>query len=337
MSGCEARPITPLDLGLVRRLIGQRLPLDLTQALTRGLPGLEGALLSAVPLADLGTPTVVIRNGEGGFMGQFRQRAGRAVAQLTFLAPEPQPAHLPYWLQIIDTLVVEAGKRGAMLVSAEVPEGHAAFVAFRQTGFCVCSRQTILRRDPGPAEADPSLVRAETERDAPGVGLLYANTVPRLLQQAEPWSEADQSGLIYERDGQIAGYLEVVEGKNGVVIKPYFHPEVYDQAAAVILAALAHLPRTAEVPVYLYARAYQDWLRGVLERVGFTACAEHALMVKQTAYRLERMEPVPVTGLEPGRLRPPITDGPVPVRKLARWPKHRLNHWPGWWHNGHHQ
>ncbi len=337
MPDCEARPITPLDLALVRRLIAQRLPLDITQTLARGLPGMEGALLSALPLTDLGAPTVVIRNGEGGFVGQFRQRAGRAVAQLTFLAPEPQPAHLPYWLAIIDTLVAEAGRRGALLVSAEVPEGHAAFVAFRQTGFAVYSRQAILRRDPDRADADPALVRAETERDAAAVSLLYANTVPRLLQQAEPWPEAEQSGLIYERDGQIAGYLEVVEGKNGVVIKPYFHPEVYDQAAEVVLAALAHLPRTAEVPVYLYARAYQDWLRGVLERVGFAACAEHALMVKHTAPRLERMELAPVPGLESGRLRPPIADGPITVRKLARWPKHRLNRRASWWPNGHHQ
>ncbi|GAB4417499.1 MAG: hypothetical protein Kow00106_13330 [Anaerolineae bacterium] len=337
MPGCEARPITPLDLALVRRLITQRLPLDTTQTLARGLPGMEGALLSAVPLADLGAPTVIIRNGEGGFVGQFRQRGGRAVAQLTFLAPEPQPAHLSYWLQIIDALVTEAGKRGAVLVSAEVPEGHAAFVAFRQTGFAVYSRQAILRRDPGPTGVDPTLVRAESEQDAPGISLLYANTVPRLLQQAEPWPEAEQNGLVYERDGQIAGYLEVIEGKNGVVIKPYFHPEVYDQAAEVILAALAHLPRSAEVPVYLYARAYQDWLRGVLERVGFVACAEQALMVKHTAHRLERMELATVPGLEPSRLRPPVTDGPVTVRKLARWPKHRLNRWTSWWPNGHHQ
>ena len=339
MSGCEARPVTPLDLGLVRRLIAQRLPLDMAYTLARGLPGMEGVLLSSVPLADLGAPTVLIRNGEGGLVGQLRQRPGRGVAHVTFLAPEPQAAHLYYWVQIIEALVVEAGKRGAMLVSAEVPEDHAVFVAFRQTGFAVYSRQTILRREPGRAAGDPALLRPETEEDAIAISTLHANTVPRLLQQAEPLPEPDHSGLIYEKDGHIAGYLLVIEGKNGVVIKPYFHPEVYDQTAAVILAALSHIPRAAEVPVYLYARAYQDWLRGVLERVAFKPWTEHALMVKHTMHRVERLEPVTVQGLEAGRLRPPVVDGPVTLRKFTRMGKSRnlFSRWPYWRHNGNHR
>lgn len=334
MPGCEARPVTPLDLGLVRRLITQRLPLDVASALARGLPGMEGVLLSSVPLADLGAPTVVIRNGDGGLVGQVRQRPGRGVARMTFLAPEPQAAHLSYWMQIIEALVVEAGKRGATLVSAEVPEDHAVFAAFRQTGFAVYSRQTILRREPGRAAGDPALLRPETEEDAIAISTLHANTVPRLLQQAEPLPEPDHSGLIYEKDGHIAAYLLVIEGKNGVVIKPYFHPEVYDQTAAVILSALAHIPRAGQVPVFLYARAYQDWLRGVLEQAGFKPWTEHALMVKHTMHRVERLEPVTVPGLEAGRLRPPVIDRP-----FTRWnkPKSLVGRWSHGRHNGNHR
>ncbi|MEP0763204.1 MAG: hypothetical protein HRF48_10770 [Chloroflexota bacterium] len=334
MPGCEARPVTPLDLGLVRRLITQRLPLDVASALARGLPGMEGVLLSSVPLADLGAPTVVIRNGDGGLVGQVRQRPGRGVAHMTFLAPEPQAAHLSYWMQIIEALVVEAGKRGATLVSAEVPEDHAVFAAFRQTGFAVYSRQTILRREPGRAAGDPALLRPETEEDAIAISTLHANTVPRLLQQAEPLPEPDHSGLIYEKDGHIAAYLLVIEGKNGVVIKPYFHPEVYDQTAAVILSALAHIPRAGQVPVFLYARAYQDWLRGVLEQAGFKPWTEHALMVKHTMHRVERLEPVTVPGLEAGRLRPPVIDRP-----FTRWnkPKSLVGRWSHGRHNGNHR
>lgn len=334
MSGCEARPVTPLDLGLVRRLIAQCLPLDMASALARGLPGMEGVLLSSVPLADLGAPTVVIRNGEGGLMGQVRQCPGRGVAHLTFLAPEPQAAHLSYWMQIIEALVIEAGKRGAMLVSAEVPEDHAVFVAFRQTGFAVYSRQTILRREPGRAAGDPTLLRPETEEDAIAISTLHANTVPRLLQQAEPLPEADHSGLIYEKDGHIAAYLLVIEGKNGVVIKPYFHPEVYDQTAAVILSALTHIPRAEQVPVFLYARAYQDWLRGVLERAEFQPWTEHALMVKHTMHRVERLEPVAVSSLEAGRLRPPVVNGPY--TRLSK-SKSLSGRWSHGRHNGNHR
>ncbi len=337
MNGFEARPVTPLDLGVVRRVIPHQLPLDMAMALARGLPGMEGILLSSVPLADLGAPTVVLRDGAGGFIGQFRQRAGRTVAQLTFLAPEPQVEDLHHWMRLLEALVCEAGKRGAHLLSAEVAEEHPAFVAFRQTGFVVYSRQTILRREPGPANDDPGLLRPETERDAIKIATLHGNTVPRLLQQAEPLPEAESSGLVYETDGQIAAYLVVSEGKSGVVIKPFFHPEAYDQASAIILSALAHLPRAEQVPVFVYARAYQDWLRGALDQVEFEPCTEQALMVKYTLVRQGRVEPALITGLEPNRQRQVVADGPVPLRKFT-W-KNRSRSLFGRWslsrHNDH--
>ncbi len=243
MSSADPRPITPLDLPLVRRVIADRLPLDMTAALTRGVPGLEDVLLSSVPLADLGAPTIILRDDEDGYVGQFRQRADKTVAQLTFLAPEPQADEVHDWTYLLEAIIYEAGKRGAHLINAEVPEQHPAFQAFRLAGFAVFSRQAILRRDPAPINgSDPALVRPVTDQDAFGINVLYGNTVPRLLQQAEPLAEGGEcDGLVYERDGQIAGYLAVIEGKNGIVIKPYFHPEVYDQASAIILSALSYI------------------------------------------------------------------------------------------------
>ena len=153
------------------------------------------------------------------------------------------------------------------------------------------------------------------------INLLYANTVPRLLQQAEPPPEC--SGLVYERDGQIAGYLAVIEGKSGMMIKPYFHPEVYDQASAIVLSALRFIPRAERLPVYLYARAYQDWLRGALEQVEFMPCTHQALMVKYTLVRSQRAELTALAGLEPSRLHPPVVDGPMHL--------HRSNNRDGRW------
>jgi len=318
MIGNETRPVTPLDLPLVRRVIPQGLPLDVASALARGMPGLEDVLLSSVPLADLGAPTLVLRNGDGGYVGQFRQPADKTLAYLTFVAPEPQESDLPTWAHLLDAVVFEAGKRGAHRINAEVPQDHAIFQAFRLAGFAVYSRQVILRRDPGPvAGGDPGLLRPEGDQDAIAISTLHANTVPRLLQQVEPLPMPDWSGLVYEREGHVAGYLAVMQGKCGVVIRPYFHPEVYDQTAAIILAALTHLPRAEHLPVYLYARSYQDWLRDVLDRVEFTPWTHQALLVKDTRVRVERMETVALPGLEPNRLRPPVADGPLPFRKFS--------------------
>ena len=64
MSGVEPRPVSPLDLPLVRRIISRSLALDLATALTGGIQGMEDALLYTVPLTDMGAPTIVLRNGE---------------------------------------------------------------------------------------------------------------------------------------------------------------------------------------------------------------------------------------------------------------------------------
>lgn len=332
MNGSEPRPVTPLDLPLIRRVMPCHLPLDMATALTRGIAGLEDAVLSSVPLTDFGAPTLVLRDGDEGYVGQFRLHTNRTLAHLTFLAPEPEEDHVHDWVALLDSIVHEAGKRGAHVVNAEVAEHHPVFLAFRQAGFAVYSRQVVLKREPALVQgADPALVRRVTEQDTIAVNTLYANTVPRLLQQAEPLTPTDCDGLVYVRGDHIAGYLAVVPGKNGIVIKPYFHPEVYDQVSAIILAALAHLPQAERVPVYLYARAYQDWLRGVLNRLAFRPWDDQALMVKYTLVRSGRLE-MAIPGLDTAPLRPPVVDGPLPLRKyLSKLPS-RL---PPWRRNGH--
>jgi hypothetical protein len=216
-------------------------------------------------------------------------------------------------------MTYEAGKRGVHMLSAEVYQQHPAFQVFRQAGFAVYARQVILQRAPQlPRNGDGRMVRPETAQDAFAIAALQANTVPQLLQQAEErLPAADFRGLVYERDGQVIGYLAIAEGKNGVVIKPYFHPEAYDQVAEVVLAALHHVPRAAEVPVYVYVRAYQDWLRHILEQIAFEAWAEQALMVKYTAVRVERVQPAPLPEMHAQRLSPPVTNGPLPTKCVA--------------------
>lgn len=333
MTRSEPRPVTPLDLPLMRRVIPHSLPLDMSAALTHGINGLEDALLSSVPLADLGAPTLVLRKDDEGYVGQFRFRALDTVAHLTLLAPEPDEANDRDWVELLEAIAFEAGKRGAHLLTAEVGENHAAFVSLRRAGFAVYSRQVILRRWPHALPGSlPDIVRPVAERDAIGISTLHANTVPRLLQQAESCPNTDRGGWVYEQDGEIAGYLAITEGKSGIVIRPYFHPEVYNQASVIVLSALKQIARAGSVPVYLYARAYQDWLRGVLEQVEFEPWAHQALMVKYTVVRAERLELAALPGLESTGLHSPrVVEGPVPYHKSARQ-KGRLL--PLWRRNG---
>ena len=246
---------------------------------------------------------------------------------MTFLAPDPHDGTVAEWTRLLEAMAVVAGKRGAHLLTAELPEDHEVFVAFRMAGFAVYSRQVVLRRAPAPLRSRVApLLRREQTRDAFAINTLLANTVPRLLQQAEPWFGPDGNGLVFEDDGEIAGYLSVIEGKSGVMVKPYFHPEAYDQASAVILSALAYIPRANSVPVYINARSYQDWLRGALENVEFEPWTQQALLVKYTVIRAEREELSAVTALETSRLRPPVADGSMHYHTTL----HRKNRWVFW-------
>jgi hypothetical protein len=329
MSKSEPRSVTPLDLALVRRMLMQGLSLDMSAALTQGSVGLEDALLSTVPLADLGAPTMVMRGEAGGYVGQFRHHADETVARLVFLAPEPQNGDIPAWTRLLEAMAYEAGRRGVHLLSAEVAEDHPVFVAFRQAGFAVYARQIIVRHAPGlihdPLQGvEPGILRPKVDADTIGINTLYASTVPQLLQQAELLP--DSAGLVYERDGQIAGYLAVMKGKQGILIKPYFHPEVYDQAAPILYVGLAHIPETDYLPTYVYVRAYQDWLRGALEQMEFEAWTHQALMVKYTVVRVQRMELAPLPDLETSRLHPPVADGPLTYNKLTKRISGRFRH-----------
>jgi len=78
-----------MDLALVRRLATRQIPMDTTTALTQGVNPLEAALLTVVPLADLGFPTLVLRRDESGYIGQLRHRQSETHAHLVSLAPVP--------------------------------------------------------------------------------------------------------------------------------------------------------------------------------------------------------------------------------------------------------
>lgn len=90
-----------------------------------------------------------------------------------------------------------------------------------------------------------------------------------------------------EQNGRVAAYFSVQEGKSGIFIQSYLHPEMYDQTAALHNEVLAHLPRSERGPVYMCVRRYHDWLRGTLAELGFEAFANQAVMVKHTVARIE--------------------------------------------------
>lgn len=295
-SSPEARPFLPIDLPLVHRLSPLGVSLDSATTLTRGIHTIEGAVWGSVPLADLGTPTFVVRVGKTDAVAQFRHKAGDQHAHIVFIAPDVEKCEDDSaWLYLLDAMLAAAGKRGATTLNAEVDENSAAFAVLRKAGFAVYARQEIWKHDPAPLAAGAdTILRPETERDAFGIQALYASIMPRLVLQADAPPETGHGGFVYEQGDEIVAYVSVQEGKCGIYVQPFIHPEAYDQSQSIVTATLSRLPHADRLPVYFCVRRYQDWLRGSLSTLGFEAWASQAVMVKHTACRIEQNSFKPV-------------------------------------------
>lgn len=282
MAETGTRTVKLVDIPLVKRLVEKGTILDSELGFTRSPGGPNGALFSSFFLPQRGLCTLVARSKNQHVVGQFRTRPDDPNARIIYIAP-----YLDYdkddtaWLHILDAMAVEAGKRGAHMLTAEVDEYLPLFQTMRISGFAVYARQEIWQRMPEELPPlEPVELTEETEADAHGIQLLYTNIVPRLVQQiAMPPSHSQ--GLVYRRKDRVEGYVAVSEGKCGIYLMPYLHPDVFSDAPAIIAAAMNHCgSRLDKVPVYVCLRRYQDWLEDALIDLGFEPLTRQAVMVR---------------------------------------------------------
>ena len=281
----DTRSITLVDIPLVKRLSSQGMVLDSEAGLTRDARGPNSALLSSLLFPQLGLHTLVARSDEQHVVGQFRTRPDDPNAHIVYIAPRLESEDEDTaWLHILDAMAREAGKHKAHSLVAEVEEDSYLFETMRTAGFAVYTRQAIWRRHAGcpvPEREPVELIEAGDEHMA-GIHALYCATTPSMVQQvAVP--PGDMDILIYRKQERIEGFLALSEGKQGVYLIPYLHPDDIGKAAAIIEAAIQHADRAGKVPVYVCARRYQSWLDSILERMSFEPWIQQAVMVKHIA------------------------------------------------------
>lgn len=301
------RPFDWRDVGLVRRLSEQGVCLDAETCYTRGWHSLQSALLAYLA-PGVGAPTFVwhgdqAANGNAAF-GQMQHRPSEVQARLLFLAPACAAATRPAWETLIERCAAEAAERGAHNLVANVDEAGGEFETLRRLGFAIYARQDIWRRAgpvPGKPNLAPAVLRPQHLADAWGVQTLYANVVPRLVQQVESPPKPNGRGYVLDVDGEIVALLDVARGPLGVWCEPFLHPEAYDRSAEVIASFLSLAANGGERPVFFCVRSYQDWLHEPLAEAGFDPAGQQAVMVKRLAVRLADVEPSRVAVLESSR------------------------------------
>lgn len=291
------------DLGLVHRLSEHGVCLDAEVALTRGPHALQSALLAFIA-PGVGQPTFVWRSdADGGeAFAQMRCRAGEERAHLAFIAPGQLEDSARE--SLLEKICAEAAARGAHSLVAEVNEHSAEFEALRRFGFAIYTRQDIWRLTE-PAVSPPEGAvspRPQQSEDAIGIQALYANTVPRLIQQVEPPPARSRHGFVFEDSQEIVAFFEVSRGPRGIWIQPYLHPSIFDQRTALLAGVINSLAERGSTPVYVCARSHQDWLRTPLTELGFNAWAEQAVMVKRLAIHIGEPEFKPIPAIAAGKV-----------------------------------
>ncbi|HEX2621405.1 MAG TPA: hypothetical protein VHL11_14700 [Phototrophicaceae bacterium] len=293
----DIRTVTLVDIPLVLRLIEKSIILDCEVSVTRDTSGTQGSI-SSLLLPQRGTHTMVARSDKQQVVGQFRLRPDAFHAQIVYLAPHLEAdTEDTAWLHVLDAMAREAGKHSAHALLAEVDEDQPLFETLRTAGFAVYARQEIWRHEAGIALPDDLPERYLTEATADdeiGILSLLGAIVPGLVQPfAMP--PAEMSGLIYRVDERIEAYFAYSEGKNGIFVIPYLHPDILPEAESVIAAALRLIPRAGKLPIYLRVRRYQDWISSALEDLQFTSVLRQALMVRHIAAGVRHAEFAPLS------------------------------------------
>lgn len=280
----ETRFVNLVDIPLVRRLSEHGAALDSELCFTQDGDSHAPGLLTLL-LPYWGVHTLLTRAGNHQVVGQFRLESESTYAHIAYLAPMPGiDEEDTAWLHLLDSMAIEAGKRGAMILAAEVDENSALFKTMRLAGYAIYARQEIWVRPPLATDEleSPIVLSVPSDHDVNGIHQLYGNIVPKLVLPVTEMPEAGE-GLVYRKDDRVEGYIGVAEGKAGVYLMPHLHPDVFSEAASIITAAIQQADRAGKVPVYARVRRYQDWLDDALVELGFEICARQAVMVKHIA------------------------------------------------------
>lgn len=309
------RPLDWRDLALLRRVGDQGFCFDSQLAYTRGPNPFQTILIDLVRPGRMAC-TLVSRpedQEQQAAIGQIHHRPGDTHAKLSFIGPETAFENSAS-THLLDSLAKAAGERGAHHLIAEIDEQDIAFEALRKAGYAIYARQRIWRLEAASRaqRSDGRMIwRSIDESDEPAINHLYHNIVPALVQQVEHPPHQDKGDYVHYVEGELHGYLDIESGPRGVWAHPYFHPaaEAFDSLFANFIESYSdHRKR----PLYLSVRSYQGWMTHGLEKLGFTACSDQAVMVKRLTAMLRH----------PAHASLPAVEGrrPEPTTPMVRYP-----------------
>ena len=335
------RPFDLRDLALIRRLGERGVSLHTVSALVENVHPLRGALLSMLAGGEF--PTFVWKPDSGerdGFV-QLRMSHSGPQAFVLYISPrcDSHPAangdhargdhakgdHSVFhsaessaWLPLLDEAVAEVGRRGVHHLIAETDEHGPELPILRRAGFAVYTRQDIWAAAAADYRPQGTAARKLQRRHAADdwdVQLLYANTVPRLVQLVEPTPLISEGeNWVLRSGGELAAFVTLRHGPSAGWLRFFIHPDAESEADEIVAAALEVAFEREPERVYCCVRRYESWLPSALSRSGFVITASQAVMVRHTVHYLPRALPEAAVALDGQRI--PVSS-PM-IRQLRR-------------------
>jgi len=291
----KVRPFDWRDTLLVQRLQTQGLVLNHERAHVDGVFPLRDALRAYLLLGTGGRRTLVM-SGQVAFAQYVRGKESKRV-RLTYLAPAPtNDDYAGRWVNLLNQLTAIVGAQKTHHIVAEASHDGPEVELLQRIGFGVFTRQMLFRRASSAVNNDdlPPLpgLRPWQSKDDWGVRLLYANTVPQLVQQIEaPIDDVLNASrwphrLVLEQGGEIVACVATRRGRVGNAMRLLLHPKADACVEALIRHGLATLASSNAGAIYCRVRRYESWLQTPLETSGFESVARTVLLVKHTVARV---------------------------------------------------
>jgi len=257
--------------------------MDTALALTRGSPLGPWAILSKLRL-EQGSYTAILRPGGGKppLIGQIHYNSGDRAARIAYLLPV-RSLESPDLGRLLENLAYAAAQSGALSLLAEVEETSPVLEQLRRCGFGLYAWQRIWKIDKSLAANDvPKLWEPVSDLDWIAIRSLFQSLVPPLVQSAEPPADHTNQGYVYEKKGELLGYIDANYGPQGIYLQPLIHP-ASEEVPLLLRSFLANLPFHLGRPAYFSIRSYQAWLENSLAELNAESSERQALLVKHLA------------------------------------------------------
>lgn len=279
----EIRPLRLHDLPFVYRVAGQGVNFDVQLRLTVG----EDAFRHAVLAGTGRMQTYVVRKSNGSILGQLHYLPSEHHARLAYVTPSLDcDADTGLWFDLLDGLVMMAGRRGVITLIAEVGASAPEFTVLRRANFATYTRQELWARPPHPAEGPTVPVHPANAGRGNGMLSLYGSLVPGLIKHVEPPPTAASAQYVIPEQRGLAGLVVVYEGPNADLIEIYMSPQAEARPQQIVNAALS-VVQAEKRTVYCRARDYMGCPASALSAAGFEPVATQAALYRHTAVRVK--------------------------------------------------